>query len=116
MLLTSGRKFSLLAVEASATAGGNVRAATAGNIAVVGAKASGARMAVDCELDNVPALLDHDCTTSFVNAQVTCTAALADRHGIVLGVPTVVAFKSEAGAAGARPWPAAFASWAWPTT
>jgi len=100
VLLTSGRKFSLLAVRASATAGGNSASATAGNIAVVGAKASGARISLDCELDNVPALADHDCTSSFVDTQISCTASLADRHGIVLGFPTVVAFKSEAGAAG----------------
>lgn len=100
VLLTSGRKFSLLSVQASATAGGIPASGVASNIAVVGAKPSGARISLDCELDNVPALADHDCTSSFVDTQIACTASLADRHGIVLGFPTVVAFKSEAGAAG----------------
>jgi hypothetical protein len=98
VLVTAGRTFAQLSVRAAATAGAISGSAVSGNMAVVGAKASGARISLDCSPHNVPALTRHDCTNSYLDQNITCTASFADRHGIVLGVPTVVEFKSEAGA------------------
>jgi hypothetical protein len=101
--LTAGRRFALLSVRAHAVAGGVSTTALADDIAVVGAKPSGANLGLDCRPWNVPALTEHDCMVSKYAGPgtiVDCTLTMADRHGIVIGVPTLAGFWSEAGAAG----------------
>jgi hypothetical protein len=103
VLLNSGRRFALLSVYADATAGSTTVAAVAEGIAVVGAKPNGAHLGLDCRPWNVPALTEHDCMVSKYagpGSTVDCTVTFADRHGIVVGVPTLAAFWSEAGAVG----------------
>ncbi|MHB8876172.1 MAG: Ig-like domain-containing protein, partial [Myxococcaceae bacterium] len=98
--LHSGTVASVVSVQAVADAGGGSANATASNIAIVGAKASGNRVSLDCTPKNVPALTNHDCTNSYFNANINCRAAFADRFNNVLGVPTLATFSTEAGAAG----------------
>jgi hypothetical protein len=104
MPLTSGQTAGVVAVTASATAGGATATFTAGNFVIVGAKASGAHITIDCSPKNVPALSYwQDCTYSHYvgpDSQVTCAVTLADRFNNVLGIPTQVAVYSEAGSAG----------------
>jgi len=90
-------------VSASATGGGTSMTFTAGNIAIVGAKASGNEISVSCTPRNVPALTDTDCSKSnyaAADATITCTTSLADRFKNKLGVATLVELRTEAGAAG----------------
>ncbi len=101
VLLHSGRVATLLSVQADALAGGGAGNASASNIAVVGAKANGLGVRLDCSPKNIPAFANNDCSTSFTNANITCSAVFADRFGNQLGVPTTATFSSEAGAAGA---------------
>ncbi|HYD51795.1 MAG TPA: Ig-like domain-containing protein, partial [Gemmatimonadaceae bacterium] len=101
--LQSGTSSGLVSVEATVTAGGVTRGMTIPNIALVGAKASGARMSIDCTPRNLPALMSHDCVNSFYDGSSSpfhCTAFFADRFGNVLGRSVLVTFASEAGAAG----------------
>ncbi|HEY3451206.1 MAG TPA: Ig-like domain-containing protein, partial [Myxococcales bacterium] len=98
--LVSGTVASVVSVTASATAGGGTGNATAGNIAIVGAKASGSHLSISCSPRNIPGFASHDCTNSLVNASITCSAAFADRFNNVLGVPTLATLSTEAGAAG----------------
>jgi hypothetical protein len=103
ILLTSGKVATVVAVRSSATAGGIPATATAGNIAIVGAKASGLHVSLSCSPKNVPAFTNDDCINSFYGGSghpISCTAAFADRFNNVLGVATLATFKSEAGAAG----------------
>jgi hypothetical protein len=97
--LHSGTVASVVAVQAVATAGGGSANATASNIAIVGAKASGIHVSLDCTPKNIPALTNQNCTNSFYASTITCRAAFADRFNNVLGVATQVRFNSEAGAA-----------------
>lgn len=106
-VLTSGREFAVLTVEASARGGGRQARVVAGGYAVVGAKANGAHISLDCRPYNVPAFTEHDCLYSRYDGSdrtLDCTVTLADRFGTVLGVPALAALQSEAGNAG----PAAF--------
>lgn len=101
--LQSGTTSGLVSVQATATAGGVTRSMAIQNVAIVGAKASGARMSLDCTPKNVPALRNEDCLESFYDGKgstITCTAFFADRFGNVLGKSLLVTFASEAGAAG----------------
>lgn len=101
--LQSGTLSGLVAVQATATAGGVTRSMAIQNVAIVGAKASGSRMSIDCTPKNVPALRSNDCINSFYDGRgnpITCTAYFADRFGNVLGKSLLVTFASEAGAAG----------------
>ncbi|BDG10420.1 Ig-like domain-containing protein [Anaeromyxobacter paludicola] len=99
--LYSGTVAGPVAIKVTATAGGLQRSYVIQNLAVVGAKASGAQVSIDCTPKNLPALMDTNCTQTFYAKQdVTCTAYFADRFGNVLGVPTLATFRSEAGAAG----------------
>jgi hypothetical protein len=100
VVLHSGRWFAVLAVKAEATAQGVTRAFVAGGFTVLGAKPNGARFSIDCEVDNVPALTEHDCLYSRYSGPknpVNCTATVGDRHDNPVAVPTLVSFQSEAG-------------------
>jgi hypothetical protein len=101
VLLHSGSVAATVAVTAKASAGGTgLKTFTAGNIAIVGAKASGDQMTITCSPQNVPALISTDCTNSTYfgsDANIKCQVVLADRFGLKLGVPTLVQFKAEAG-------------------
>jgi hypothetical protein len=106
VLLHSGQTAGVVSVTAKAQAGSlsSVQLA-ATNIAIVGAKASGAEIAVSCTPRNIPALLlgQQDCTNSSyagADARTTCTVTLADRYKNALGVATVATFETEAGIAG----------------
>lgn len=101
--LTSGREFAVLTVEAAARGGGRDAKVVAGGYAVVGAKANGAHISLDCRPYNVPAFTNHDCLYSRYAGEekvVDCTVSLADRFGTVIGVPTLATLQSEAGNAG----------------
>jgi hypothetical protein len=101
VVLTSGRSFGDLSVRAEATGGGVSRSLVAGGFVVVGAKPNGAHLSLDCRPYNIPALTVDDCLYShYAGAarSVDCTLEMADRNGVVIGVPTRVAFQSEAGA------------------
>jgi hypothetical protein len=98
VLITSGQTAGVVLVAAGATAGGLSTGGVASNIAIVGAKASGAHAFVDCDLKNVS--VDSDCKDSHTPTAVNCTMALADRFNNVLGVSTIVQYFSEAGTAG----------------
>ena len=89
----------MVSVVATATSGGGSGNATASNIAIVGAKASGSHISISCTPRNVPALVLNDCTSSQYNVTINCTAAFADRFNNILGVGTIATFRSEAGAA-----------------
>ncbi|MBI5067842.1 MAG: hypothetical protein HZB56_06340 [Deltaproteobacteria bacterium] len=100
VVLNSGRVAGVVSVSATATAGGATASGSAANLPIIGAKASGSHITVDCGRKNVPALTNDDCTNSQWVENVTCTATFADRFNNVLGVATLVTFASEAGAAG----------------
>jgi hypothetical protein len=104
VILHSGSIANVVSVIARAQAGGSaVIPATAGNIAIVGAKATGAEFVLDCSPKNIPALTSQDCTNSNysgADSRITCTVTLADRFKNKLGVATVVSFLTEAGTAG----------------
>lgn len=101
VLLHAGTVADVVSVSAGAAAGGVSASGSASNIAVVGARASGAHISVDCTPKNVAALTTQDCTNSqYFGKTITCTASLADRFNNVLGVGTLTTFDSEAGAAG----------------
>jgi hypothetical protein len=99
--LYSGTLAGSVTVTATATAGGKTLSFAIPNLAITGAKPSGAHVAVDCSPRNVPALTDDDCRTSFYDgagSTITCTAYFADRFENVLGIPASVQFQSENGA------------------
>jgi hypothetical protein len=104
VILHSGRTAGVVSVVAKAEAGGSgLKTYTAGNIAIVAARASGAQITLNCSPRNIPALIDQDGTNSNYagsDAQPRCTVTLADRYGQVLGVATVATFESEAGIVG----------------
>jgi hypothetical protein len=108
VLLTSGQTAGVVSVTATATAGrvSGVPLQASGiasNIAIVGAKSSGAHITLDCTPKNVAAFSDNDCNYSHYSGPgniVTCTASLADRFNNALGLSTLVTFASEAGSAG----------------
>jgi hypothetical protein len=107
VLLTSGRTAGVVQVAAGASAGGLSAGGTASNIAIVGAKASGAHITMDCyfgppadNVKNIPAFSQSDCSYSQYVTTITCRTALADRFNNVLGVSTLAQFFSEAGTAG----------------
>lgn len=102
--LYSGTAAGLATILVTATAGGNPRSYPIQNIAIVGAKASGAHISLACTPKNLPALgFDRDCINTFYAGQespITCTAFLGDRFNNVLGMPVLVTFLSEAGEPG----------------
>lgn len=98
VLLTSGRGAGVVSVDAGSTAGGISTGGTASNIAIVGAKASGAHIQMECGFTNQPVF--SDCRNSYTSQAIGCTMALADRFNNVLGVSTLVQFFSEGGTAG----------------
>jgi hypothetical protein len=104
VLLHSGQTAGVVSVTAKAQAGGfTVVSYTATNIAIVGAKASGAAITISCAPRNIPALIDQDCSNSNYagsDARTTCTVTLADRYKNALGVATTATFETEAGIAG----------------
>jgi hypothetical protein len=103
IILHSGTQAAVTSVSVQATGGGTTVTFNSGNIAIVGAKASGNAISISCTPRNVPALTDTDCTKSnyvFSDATITCTVSLADRFGNKLGVATLVEMRSEAGAPG----------------
>lgn len=100
VVLRSGARAAVMSVRADATAAGVTRRLVAGGFAVVGAKPNGARLSLDCRPYNVPAYTTHDCLYSRYKGaarEVDCTATLGDRHDNLVAVPTLVAFRSEAG-------------------
>ncbi len=102
--LYSGTAAGLATILVTATAGGNPRSYPIQNIAIVGAKASGAHLSLTCSPKNIPALgFDRDCINTFYagkESPITCTAFLGDRFNNVLGMPVLVTFLSEAGEPG----------------
>jgi hypothetical protein len=103
VILHSGTQATVTFVAASATGGGTTVSLNSGNIAIVGAKASGNEISINCTPKNIPALTDTDCSKSnysFTDATITCTTSLADRFKNKLGVATLVELRTEAGAAG----------------
>ncbi len=102
--LYSGTAFGLVGITVTATAGGVVRNYTIQNIAIVGAKASGSHIWLDCSPKNIPALAyDHDCINASYDgpeSPIHCIAVFADRFNNVLGRSITATFNSEAGAAG----------------
>jgi Bacterial Ig-like domain (group 1)/Stigma-specific protein, Stig1 len=103
VLLTSGQLAGVASVNASAIGGKLGASGNANNIAIVGAKSSGAHITLDCSPKNIPALTVSDCNFSHYAGPgniVTCNASFADRFNNVLGIPTQVTFASEAGSAG----------------
>jgi hypothetical protein len=100
VLLHSGRRFAVLTMHATATAGTVTRDLEVGGFTVVGAKPTGARFSLDCRPYNVPAMTVHDCLYSRykgADRYVSCTATMGDRHGNMVAVPTLVSFQTEAG-------------------
>jgi hypothetical protein len=101
--LYSGTAAGLVAVKVSATAGGASRDFTVQDIAIIGAKASGAHFSLECTPRNVPGFWGSQCLfTEYDGAEspIKCTARFADRFNNVLGKATLVTFNSEAGSAG----------------
>lgn len=101
--LYSGTAAGPVSVNITATAGGVGRNFTVQNIAIVGAKASGLHISLDCTPRNIPAFTDHNCLQSTYagpGSTITCTVRLADRFNNVLGVATRADFRTEAGASG----------------
>ncbi|BDG01689.1 hypothetical protein [Anaeromyxobacter oryzae] len=102
--LYSGTAAGLVSVKVTATAGGVTRSFTLQDIAIVGARASGAHLSLECTPRNIPVLAyDHDCINAFYGGKlspITCTAFFADRFNNVLGKALLAGFASEAGAAG----------------
>ena len=99
--LASGTVAGVVAVTASATLGGITITDTASGIAIVGAKASGSHISIECTPKNVPALAaDRTCLTTYYDGVITCTAYFADRFNNVIGVPLLATFASEAGSPG----------------
>lgn len=98
--LVSGTVAGIVSVSATATDGDVTVSTSSRSLAVIGAKASGAHLFVNCSPRNAPALLDDNCLTSFYNGSVTCTAYFGDRFGNVLGIGLLATFVSEAGAFG----------------
>ena len=110
--LYSGTAAGLATILVTATAGGNPRSYPIQNIAIVGAKASGAHLSLACSPKNVPALgFDRNCIDTFyagAESPVSCTAFLGDRFNNVLGMPVLVTFLSEAGEPGPPVFTAAY--------
>jgi hypothetical protein len=102
--LYSGTAAGQTSIKVTATAGGVTRTFTVQNMAIVGAKASGSHVSIQCTPKNIPVLAyDHDCVNAFYGGQqspITCTAFFADRFNNVLGTSLLASFASEAGAAG----------------
>jgi hypothetical protein len=98
--LYSGTVAGTLGVSATATASGVTRSVTLPTVTVVGARASGANLSIVCNPRNVPALAEHNCSTSVVDAPITCAAIAKDRFNNLLGTPTQVIFASETAAVG----------------
>ncbi len=101
--LYSGTAAGLVSIAVTASAGGATRSFTIQNIAIVGAKASGAHISIDCSPKNIPALINDDCLTTFYagpESPIKCRAYFADRFNNVLGRSLLATFASEAGAAG----------------
>jgi len=100
----SGTAAGLVLLTATATAGGSTIVFPVSNIAIVGAKASGAHVSLECSPKNIPVLaFERDCFASFYagdESPITCVARFADRFNNVLGREVLATFLSEAGAAG----------------
>jgi hypothetical protein len=108
--LYSGNASGLPSVQVTATAGKVTRSYTIQDIAIVGAKTSGAHISLDCTPKSIPALMTTDCIRSTyrpsknLEAPINCTAHFADRFGNVLGKATEVTFASENYSAGQPVW------------
>ena len=98
--LTSGTAAGVVSIAGGATAGGISASAVAHRLAIIGAKASGAYVVMDCAEDNVPALLYSDCVASHLVQTVSCKVSLRDRFQNVVGRSTRVQFFAEAGSTG----------------
>ena len=112
--ISSGTVAGEVAVNADAVAGEVPRSAGAHKLAIVGAKANGAHITMDCFVSdsaethttvrNMPAFATSDCSFSqYVEPTgklVFCRALLADRFNNVIGRESRVQFFSEAGTAG----------------
>jgi hypothetical protein len=99
--LNSGTLAGPLSVTATASLNNTTVTTTASTVAVIGAKASGAHIFVDCSPKSVPALnAPRTCLATYYTGNFTCTAYFADRFGNVLGRSELVTFLSEAGMAG----------------
>jgi Bacterial Ig-like domain (group 1) len=98
--LYSGTVAGTLGVTATVTVAGVTRTVTLPTVTVVGAKASGANFSIVCSPRNVPALAEHNCSTSVVDAPITCVAIAKDRFNNLLGTATQVIFASETAAVG----------------
>jgi hypothetical protein len=98
--LYSGTAAGLVSISVSATAGEQTRTFTVQNIAIIGAKASGAHISLLCTPLNVPGFVNTDCLKAGTGGPITCTVFLADRFNNVLGRETLATFSSEAGSAG----------------
>lgn len=93
----SGTGAGTVAVTATATIGTRTITTTGESIAIVGAKASGREIAVNCELDAVPALLGNTCRTMREDYHVTCTAVIGDRFKNTIGRDVRVHWSTEGG-------------------
>jgi len=101
--LYSGTAAGLVSIAVTASAGGATRSFTIQNVAIVGAKASGAHISLECTPKNIPALINNNCSTTFYagpQSPISCTSYFADRFNNVLGKSLLATFASEAGAAG----------------
>jgi hypothetical protein len=102
LTLSSGTLQGTAIVTISATAGGQTKRIDVAS-PIVGAKASGRNVSIECTPRNVPALVDTDCTRSRVDTPFKCTVTLGDRFNNVVGVSTTVQYQSEAGIVGTPP-------------
>src|SRR5262249_44774406 len=98
--LYSGTAAGLVSISVSATAGGETRTFTVQNIAIIGAKASGAHISLFCTPPNAPGFADTDCVKARPGAPTPCPVFLAARFNTVLGRETLPTFSSEAGSGG----------------
>jgi len=94
-ILYSGTQAGTLELSASATAGGESRAATLPGVPVVGARASAGAFTVVCDPQNNRGFQNHNCGVSLEEGQYTCVALLQDRYQNMLGTATPVTFVSE---------------------
>jgi hypothetical protein len=102
LTLWSGTLQGTAIVTITATAGGQTKRIDVSS-PIVGAKASGRNVSIECSPRNVPALVDTDCTRSRVDTPFKCTVTLGDRFSNVVGISTTVKYQSEAGIVGTPP-------------
>ncbi|MGA8890245.1 MAG: Ig-like domain-containing protein [Anaeromyxobacteraceae bacterium] len=98
--LTSGTAAGVVSISGGSTAGGLSASAIAHRLAIIGAKASGDHVVMDCAVQNAPALLYSDCANSHLDKTISCKVSLRDRFQNVVGRSTRVQFFAEAGSVG----------------